>query len=89
MIGFTWDMRPDLKAKWPNATDPEHSDRSALLQWALDGGMKEIGLMPDGGLPPQSQRQPMYLPRRFWKHLYWPDQRDCQTAPSEHDWCNG
>jgi hypothetical protein len=58
MIGFTWDVRSDLRAKWPDATDPTHSDRSALLQWALDGGMQEVGLLPDGGLPPQSQELP-------------------------------
>ena len=58
MIGFTWDVRPELRAKWPNATDPMHSDRSALLHWALNGGMREVGLLPDGGLPPQNQRLP-------------------------------
>ena len=58
IIGYTWDVRPDLRAKWPNATDPGHADRSALLQWALDGGMQEVGLLPDGGLPPQSQKLP-------------------------------
>jgi glycosyltransferase involved in cell wall biosynthesis len=53
-IGETWHLRADVRAKWPNAPNPNHPDRAALLQWALDGGMKEMGFMPNGGLPPAS-----------------------------------
>jgi Glycosyl transferases group 1 len=36
---------------WPNALEPNHPDRAALLRWAVNKGLDRLGLTPDGSSP--------------------------------------
>ena len=58
LIGLTWRNRNDLRCKWPNATNPDHRDRAALLRWAVSDGWKELALTPDGKVPIGGQPLP-------------------------------
>ena len=51
LIGHAWESREDLRSMWPNAGEPDHADRAALLRWAVKRGWEELGLAQNGSSP--------------------------------------